>query len=143
MEELHQDMLKTFSKQDPLKKHRGSDVLDKDPLCQHYPDGMRVGLVFREMLGDVIVRVRQDLSISRASILFWRSPVSWCRASCKTLEKHQSLRPVDGSGHGLLKARHPSLTTAAEKPHRCAAAESAALSQSAPPPSVAAPAQGR
>lgn len=60
-------------------------LLSSTPSSQGYPDGMRVGLVFREIWGDFIVSDRQDISMSRASILFWRSAVSWCRASCKTL----------------------------------------------------------
>lgn len=46
---------------------------------------MRVGLVFRDICGDFFVSDRQVISMSSASILFWRSAVSWCRASCKTL----------------------------------------------------------
>lgn len=65
------------------------------PSSEHYPDGMRVGLVFREMWGDFIVSDRQDMSISRASILFWRSAVSWCRTSCRMLSNQEKERSLE------------------------------------------------
>lgn len=57
---------------------------NKASVCYH--EGTRVGLVFSEIWGDVLVSDRQDKSISRASVLFWMSAVRRWRASCKTLK---------------------------------------------------------
>lgn len=57
-------------------------------ISSDYPGGIRAGLVFSDIWGDVIVSDRQDKSMSRASILFWMSAVRRCRASCKTLQAH-------------------------------------------------------
>lgn len=50
-----------------------------------YPLGTRVGLIFREMFGDLRLRERQPLSMSSVSILPRWSELSCCRASCRRL----------------------------------------------------------
>lgn len=117
-------------------------------LSQDYPDGIRVGLVFRDIWGDFIVSDRQDKSMSRASFLFWKSAVRWWRASCKTLgvktktggQRHSWQRMV---AQWLSYRTTEPLTTAVQRPCRYAAAELVALFQSAPLPSSAPHRQGR
>ena len=59
--------------------------------CPSYPLGTRVGLIFREMFGDVSLRERQPLSMSSVSILPRWSELSRCRASCRRLGRRKRL----------------------------------------------------
>lgn len=55
-----------------------------------YPLGTRVGLIFREMFGDLRLREKQPLSMSTASILPRWSELSCCRTSCRRLGTEQT-----------------------------------------------------
>ena len=50
--------------------------MDSPALGEFYLEGILRGLGFREICGDVTVSDRQDMSTSRASLLFWRSEVT-------------------------------------------------------------------
>lgn len=95
-----------------------------------YPEGMRVGLVFRDIWGDAIVSVRQDKSISRASALFWMSAVRRWRASCRTLEEQAELKKLRKVLENQRDHRSGSpFTTGDRRPCPRAAADLAALAR--------------
>lgn len=100
-----------------------------------YPEGTRVGLVFSDIWGDVIVSDRQDKSISRASVLFWMSAVRRWRVSCKTLGGKQSkevekrCRGTEDIRTAMTPSHHIALTTGAQRPCPPAAADLAALAR--------------
>lgn len=63
-------------------------------MLASYPEGTRVGLVFSDIWGDVIVSDRQDKSMSSASVLSWISAARRLRASCKALEEKAERRKL-------------------------------------------------